>query len=85
MTGCLMRSRGEVLGWALFGKGQALRVVGACGHVSFKVVVVRLDSCKGLSRGGEPAEGVSRWGGVWRIGNFWERFFCSAKGDLYSG
>ena len=40
----------------------------------FKVVVVRLDSCKGLSRGGKPAEGGPTTGGVLRIVNFWERF-----------
>jgi hypothetical protein len=39
-------------------------VVGACGSVSFKVVVVRLDSCEGRSRGGNAAEGGSPgwWG-----------------------
>ena len=41
-------------------------MVGACGHVSFKVVVVLLDSCKGLSRGGKSGEGGPRWGGVSR-------------------
>ncbi len=56
------------------GKGRCYRVVGACESVSFKVVVLRLDSCKGLSRGGKSGEGGPRGGGVWKIAKFWERF-----------
>ena len=53
-------------------------MVGACESVSFKVLVVRADSCKGLSRGGKSGEGGPRGGGVWKIAKFWERSFCSA-------
>jgi len=50
-------------------------MVGACKHVSFKVLVLCLDSCKGLSRGGKSGEGVPPpVGGGWRRAKFWERF-----------
>ena len=68
-----------VLSRPYVGKGRCYWVVGACGHVSFKVLVLCPDSCKGLSRGGKPAEGGPRGGGVWRIAKFWEGFcFCKA-------
>lgn len=60
-------------------------MVGACGHVSFKVVVVRLDSYKGLSRGGKSEGGPPTTGGVLRIGNLLERFDDSIRSGIMRG
>ena len=60
-------------------------MVGACESVSFKVVVLRLDSCKGLSRGGKSGEGGPRGGGVWKIAKFWERFDESIRSGSMRG